>query len=1190
MPICGAARATAVFICLAFTVYATDGEDPFASLASLLMSEGTRLRADKEKKRTDLKDAEKSLKEARRIVNELRQQLKDAEDALAKNETAFEAAKAAKQAAEKAYIESLTSMASGITKKAEDLMGRKSTNDAPKPGVFKSQADSEEQVGLWDGRDFKGKSIKIKCCGKTHLEPLLKAQKMMAIRSLSVPVGMHATFHTSVWSNEVPTSKFGAYGNFSELHGLWPDFRENCCEYVELSIGVEHTEDTSVVLYEQPNFQGKKAFFLEGEFEMSDITKVGSIRVPAGLSVIAFAEAEGYIGMYKRDSTKFPDADTDDSWRYRQARRVKRITVRRSLSGDMHGLFVYPEPFFQGRAQFFESGHSYKYPAAWPSIGSARVTKSTSAIAYGEEGLVVVTRDIKEFNKTKTPSHIDVTAICEPKDYCGPHGRCVKPQYCSCETGYSGDHCNLQTPDETSSIMCKRNAVVVGEVVQCQLLLRRDNAPCNATSLFVAVDLTNETRGRAEMFGSPVVKVDGVPRHSPGESEIFSFDVAFNATGMYAAPFAFNVFGKPAAGAFVPRISVLQPCDAGHLHAEVICRAPAADSGAMSTCALALSHWDGGAPLKCPVHHFRLLVWDSRGIAQPVELRSPDGNGAASRLEFDLNEITKLVNKKGEVNFKLEVGLQNVLTMELKTDVALSEKSKDVSTALGIARSALQRDDLDGALEALITCASNQVCKKLNTELLMKLGRLDQAEGAMKALDKTLRVGFGRRIEQARSREAAARQMVTQGNLSQAIAELGVVLEIAPFAADVRLLRAEVGVQVGGFELAAEDVRVARRYSNSGGAKLLFVLGFALQGLGMFEAAQRNFFGCAELSELKGQDSANCQSWIPAVKALQKDVEDLEIQIQKESWRLASSRADLLKRKHSKLWPAFAKSLAGMQASMAECAQLERGMATKDQAQRALLSCSIVTRADAGMRARMQPVRVLRCHVVEAKALKIMGMIDEAIEHVSAAEGVIAESDEKEVEDIRAEVQLLREFLSRMQRKRLPSGGSTGQRSGTNTSGDHPGGEQGAKQQERPKGDHYEVLGVSRNSTLSEIKSAYRKLALKYHPDKNPDPEAVPIFLDIQQAYQVLSDETLRRRYDAGQHVDEETGTKNMKPMKFNVVSVDKETGMAKVHWYDPNTGEEGYMDMDLGKDYFEQHEAQGRTLRDHCCLPQKAK
>jgi len=69
------------------------------------------------------------------------------------------------------------------------------------------------------------------------------------------------------------------------------------------------------------------------------------------------------------------------------------------------------------------------------------------------------------------------------------------------------------------------------------------------------------------------------------------------------------------------------------------------------------------------------------------------------------------------------------------------------------------------------------------------------------------------------------------------------------------------------------------------------------------------------------------------------------------------------------------------------------------------------------------------------------------------------------------------------------------------------------------KRDYYEVLGVSRGATDAEIKSAYRKLAVRYHPDKNPgDNEAEEKFKDAAEAYSVLSDSEQRARYDRFGH------------------------------------------------------------------------
>src|SRR5438093_2633670 len=75
--------------------------------------------------------------------------------------------------------------------------------------------------------------------------------------------------------------------------------------------------------------------------------------------------------------------------------------------------------------------------------------------------------------------------------------------------------------------------------------------------------------------------------------------------------------------------------------------------------------------------------------------------------------------------------------------------------------------------------------------------------------------------------------------------------------------------------------------------------------------------------------------------------------------------------------------------------------------------------------------------------------------------------------------------------------------------------------------DYYEILGITKTASAEEIKRAYRRMAMKYHPDRNGDnkAEAESKFKECAEAYEVLSDDNKRRRYDqyghagvAGQH------------------------------------------------------------------------
>ena len=68
------------------------------------------------------------------------------------------------------------------------------------------------------------------------------------------------------------------------------------------------------------------------------------------------------------------------------------------------------------------------------------------------------------------------------------------------------------------------------------------------------------------------------------------------------------------------------------------------------------------------------------------------------------------------------------------------------------------------------------------------------------------------------------------------------------------------------------------------------------------------------------------------------------------------------------------------------------------------------------------------------------------------------------------------------------------------------------------KRDYYEILGIKKDASKTEIKKVYRKLALKYHPDKNPDKEAEERFKEISEAYAVLYDDEKRELYDQYGH------------------------------------------------------------------------
>lgn len=96
------------------------------------------------------------------------------------------------------------------------------------------------------------------------------------------------------------------------------------------------------------------------------------------------------------------------------------------------------------------------------------------------------------------------------------------------------------------------------------------------------------------------------------------------------------------------------------------------------------------------------------------------------------------------------------------------------------------------------------------------------------------------------------------------------------------------------------------------------------------------------------------------------------------------------------------------------------------------------------------------------------------------------------------------------------------------------------------KRDYYEVLGLSKGASDDEIKSSYRKLAKKYHPDLNKEPGAEEKFKEVQEAYEVLSDPKKRKTYD-----------------QFGHAAFDQNGGASGFHGFDGF--QSGFQDIDLG-------------------------
>lgn len=81
--------------------------------------------------------------------------------------------------------------------------------------------------------------------------------------------------------------------------------------------------------------------------------------------------------------------------------------------------------------------------------------------------------------------------------------------------------------------------------------------------------------------------------------------------------------------------------------------------------------------------------------------------------------------------------------------------------------------------------------------------------------------------------------------------------------------------------------------------------------------------------------------------------------------------------------------------------------------------------------------------------------------------------------------------------------------------------------------EYYTILGVNKNASREEIKKRYKDLTMKYHPDKNNEPDAQEKFMKINEAYKILSDPHKRDKYDASNDINTNEGNKSTNNYNF---------------------------------------------------------
>lgn len=137
------------------------------------------------------------------------------------------------------------------------------------------------------------------------------------------------------------------------------------------------------------------------------------------------------------------------------------------------------------------------------------------------------------------------------------------------------------------------------------------------------------------------------------------------------------------------------------------------------------------------------------------------------------------------------------------------------------------------------------------------------------------------------------------------------------------------------------------------------------------------------------------------------------------------------------------------------------------------------------------------------------------------------------------------------------------------------------------KKEYYKILGVDRQATSREIRSAYRKLAKQWHPDKNDDPAAETIFMDIAEAYEVLMDEELRQAHDRGEDVSKTAKSRRDKAFnfKFHYNPEDVKDEKVKAWFVDPETGEKDWVELNVKSQTAGGDDEPPMHMPRHCCI-----
>jgi len=404
-------------------------------------------------------------------------------------------------------------------------------------------------------------------------------------------------------------------------------------------------------------------------------------------------------------------------------------------------------------------------------------------------------------------------------------------------------------------------------------------------------------------------------------------------------------------------------------------------------------------------------------------------------------------------------------------------------------------------------------------------------------------------LEKGQSATTSALALLAAGSFRLAIVDFSTALDVAFESEQIHLWRAECGLRAQDYQVVRAGVAAVLGRINPISVQALWLIGLALVRIvGHIDAGLHNLQLCLRWEF----GHPECTAATRSARAVKRHWNAMRQANVKGDWLVVIDKAEQLLEADKEA------SYFIVRAQRSLC-HAHREL---NETRRALELCQLATAGNLadieGLEDEEREVR--EAFLDYAWALMQMHRWPEALGALDVAKRLVGDNDRREQE--------MREEVLRLQQK-------------------------------SDKFDYYEMLGVARDATLEMIKKAYRRLALLWHPDKNPDnqEEAEAMFRKITEAYEALSDPDIRPRYDSHEDVGGEARQRAEEKKKFKVdpesfSEADPETGArkAKASWTDPETNETHTVNVTMEPQFKKSTEAPPPAppapMARHCCLP----